>query len=703
MTTRLLASSSPLQQLMSHCKKNWALGSFLLLAVTAVPVMAQQAPPIHVGGTVITGVADDWSHHHVVFANPGTVDDALKSGSYEKWTKVVNDPRYVLQQLKRGLPVQGPAAEEVEYRYKHAHDGEWKPGPDSKPGKVSKGPTEQLEKDWSMATGASGALLINQYPAKFTFDTTSAGSCNDFVVYPTGLLGSGTQATIIAYTSIYGHTTCPSGPSNGGPNVYWAYNTGGTAALSPVISGDATGSQVAYVQVTAGAASVVLLKWSTSGGTAILPAAITSQTTATYRACGAPCYVTLPLKVGATAETDTNSAPFYVYYGTGSDTLYVGDDTGHLHQITGAFNGTPAIDTNTGWPVTLGTTKVTSPVVDPIHNLVFAGDAGGILYSVTETASPTKATSNRIAFNTAGIADAPVVDVMTATTSDVYAFVGCNAATCTGSSAVTRFPTGTTIAASSGTSVLLGSDAVGTTVYDGAFDNTHYTGTGATGYMYVCGYHTGGTIPRLFQIAMSTFTGTATTLEAAATNTAGTCGPVTEFLSAKTPTTLNGALTAAATSVPVTLATSIAVGDYVQVDSEIMHVTAIATNTLTVTRAQLGTAAATHLTLAPVSDNPDWIFVTETAGGTDTGCTGACLYNFLVGTSTASATPTAATTGIAATLGTTGIVIDNKSTAAGESQIYYSTLGNQACTGNGTTGNLPASANCAVQTLQSAP
>ena len=47
------------------------------------------------------GVPDDWSHHHLVFSNPGTEQEAIKSGKYEHWLKVANDPRFTLQQIKR--------------------------------------------------------------------------------------------------------------------------------------------------------------------------------------------------------------------------------------------------------------------------------------------------------------------------------------------------------------------------------------------------------------------------------------------------------------------------------------------------------------------------------------------------------------------------------------------------------------------------
>jgi len=32
----------------------------------------------------------------------------VKNGTHEEWLQDVNDPRYVIQQLKRGLPAQDP-------------------------------------------------------------------------------------------------------------------------------------------------------------------------------------------------------------------------------------------------------------------------------------------------------------------------------------------------------------------------------------------------------------------------------------------------------------------------------------------------------------------------------------------------------------------------------------------------------------------
>jgi hypothetical protein len=66
-----------------------------------------------------------------------------------------------------------------------------------------------------------------------------------------------------------------------------------------------------------------------------------------------------------------------------------------------------------------------------------------------------------------------------------------------------------------------------------------------------------------------------------------------------TGSTLNGAITTTtATSVPVTSGTGYAAGNIIKVDAELMQITNVATNTLTVIRGWNGSAAATHLTLA---------------------------------------------------------------------------------------------------------
>jgi hypothetical protein len=77
-------------------------------------------------------------------------------------------------------------------------------------------------------------------------------------------------------------------------------------------------------------------------------------------------------------------------------------------------------------------------------------------------------------------------------------------------------------------------------------------------------------------------------------------------------TTLSAAITdIAATSIDVTSATaaSLSVGDYILIGTEFLLITAIATNTLTVSRGTLGTTAATALNGATVTRHTDQGFV----------------------------------------------------------------------------------------------
>jgi hypothetical protein len=185
---------------------------------------------------------------------------------------------------------------------------------------------------------------------------------------------------------------------------------------------------------------------------------------------------------------------------------------------------------------------------------------------------------------------------------------------------------------------------------------------------------------------------------------AAACSPVTEFLGIMANTTINesAGITNSSGTVTVASGTGIANNDYIQIDSEIMKVTAGGgTANLTITRAQDGTIAASHANGAAVQDIKDWIFASVQGSGNGTvspTCGGACLYNFNVTAGAATGNPAA---GINSTGGTSAIVIDNSGIAAGESQVYYLSMGSQACSGNGSTGS--GSGLCAVQTSQSAP
>lgn len=646
-----------------RCVKLLPLGG--LLALATVTSGQQAALPL--------GVPDDWTHGHVVFSNPGTFAEAVQNGTYDQWARVVSDPRFVLQQRKRAatakaqmsfpltaLRVGGktePAdvettgdAEEPE----NPSVGAAKPAREREDEGEDRGERHRRHRgkvrsrqhlDWSVNMGAGATLGLGVYPAKFSFDISSANcgtaSSPDFVVYGTSLAGSATQASIAAFDNLY--TGC------GGtvPTVFWAYNTGGTIITSVAFSLD--GKEVAFVQTTGTTASLVILKWAPSTGTLGAPATPTNAAPAAYRACTAPCMTSIPFSGGA---NDTGSS---VYTDYSSNTIFAGDDSGKLHKFTPVFGPTPTpapAEAGAPWPVSLSTEGLSSPVFDPASGNVFVGDflvsgmpacavsTCGFLYSVNAT-SGAVVKSSRLDF-IFGLVGSPILDI---TAARVYAFVGSdNGFTSTTSpcgvrvpcSGIFQFPTNFTTGAA-GTEATTGPGTQA--MLPGTFDNFYFTSANQaspTGNLYVVG-NTGAANNTLYRIPITN-------------NVMGTAaaGPVvsTNFT--------NGASS-----------------------SQGMSVTEIFTGT--------------H----------DYIFTSALVFGAPAACgpgslTNGCVMGFDItsGTIGPGTLPTGATV---AAGGVSGIIIDNVAALAGASNIYYTPLTNQLCTTSGTTGG------CAIQVIQSAP
>jgi len=470
----------------------------------------QNPPAVRVGGVVITGILEDWSDRHVVFSDPGTEQEAIWNGRHAQWQRIVNNPRYVMQQMRKNRPVRGPAAEDVEARSKS----------------TTGGATPLNEGAWTVSLNGPG-LAAGQYPAKYGLATTTAARCQDFVVFPTGAPGSGGgttpttgQATIVAFYNLY-VGGCPTGGGN--PVAYWAYNTGGTANLSPVLSID--GRQVAFVQTVAGAPQLVLLKVAACSGCSVTQpiTPMLAASAAAYNTCAAPCYYQIPI-----GGTDTNEAPFYRY---DNDTLYFTNDQGQGGIVNPAFNGVPAVI----GPMNFGAQPVSSPVYDFATGLLFVMTGVGTLDAIFAQMNPPSAIrSSQIECNTTVFRDAPTVD---SSLGLIYIFIGygCDAAH---NSSVNRFPTSSFTSASPGPGVGTpfsyengGANNPNSTVGDhGAFDNSYLMG--GSGNLYDC---VNGVIYQLSNPA-GISGGGATAVTTFATLTASgnadptaVCSPVTSF------------------------------------------------------------------------------------------------------------------------------------------------------------------------------
>ncbi len=243
------------------------------------------------------------------------------------------------------------------------------------------------------------------------------------VAYAT-LLGGAVTSGLTAFTVTSGLTASDVGaPISGtgiptGDIIASVTNaTHGTLAAAATASGSS-------LTLTVGGPSLVVLKMASSGGTVAGPITPTFALPANYHSCSAGsngCYTQVALNGGA---TDTNSAPFYDY---GNDLLYVGDDNGKIHKITGIFNGSPT-EVTTNWPVSTATgTVLTSPVYDIVSNNVFAAGNNGILYRVPATGGGSTASGQIATSGSTDFTDAPMVDSMPATPV-VYVFSGDDAA-----------------------------------------------------------------------------------------------------------------------------------------------------------------------------------------------------------------------------------------------------------------------------------
>jgi hypothetical protein len=190
-----------------------------LLAGLNVLVSAIPTP-----GTIV-GIAEDWTHHHVVFSNPGTASDALAQGRFEQWYKMVNDPRYVMQQMRRnGMARAMMSAPDFAARMALLHPPTDFPDRDWKRRKKSEG---TLTKDWNVDIGSTAASQTG------TVSGTLLTTANQTVVITNGASNLTLTATP-AYATASG--TFSAEPTSGGTLTI----TNGTSSI--VLSALTTGA-----------------------------------------------------------------------------------------------------------------------------------------------------------------------------------------------------------------------------------------------------------------------------------------------------------------------------------------------------------------------------------------------------------------------------------------------------------------------------
>lgn len=219
---------------------------------------------------------------------------------------------------------------------------------------------DAVQRDWSIYLGAAGTASA-MYPAKFSFDVTLPPDCvKDFVVFPVNAAGSSSQENLVAFNHLYSGTAGATGICNRtatgndtgvAATVLWSYNvqalTGvGAVPTSPVLSLD--GNKVAFVESAAGKqAHFHVLAWKSGDGkvanlqTATSPATISSfSSTAPAAASGTA--TDLVLNTTLATGSDTVSSPYIDY---ANDVAYVGNDSGFLFRVKNVFCTNPTCGT----------------------------------------------------------------------------------------------------------------------------------------------------------------------------------------------------------------------------------------------------------------------------------------------------------------------------------------------------------------------
>jgi hypothetical protein len=387
-----------------------------------------------------------------------------------------------------------------------------------------------------------------------------------------------------------------------------------------------------------------VLRWVSGEGTVSSPATpdISTSDSGTWTSCLATSNSCM-FNLTYTTSANANSSPFYNY---SNDTLYVGDDAAFLWKITGVFNGTPALATG-NWANgirchsnTFDPEMLTGPVWDPASNNIFVGDAIGHLWYVMDTGSTTGACSSIDSMPAPPCLGTPAVD---ATNQSSYVAIKdaplVDSASQkvfvfdSGGSGGTAYVTQTDTALGSVVAVAVGAGYGSNKIHDGDFDNSYYSSTygSYSGHLYVCGNPYGDSQPELFSI---TFGSTGTMISPS------TEGP------------------------------------------------------------NLGTTAYTNpQECSPLTEiyntgtSKDWLFL-----GVNVNCpnsmSGGCVeaWDITSGPPSSGASPTNQSSENG---GTSGIVVDNVSSEAQASSLYFSTLGTAPCgtPGGGNTG-------CAVKLTQ---
>jgi len=722
--------------------KDWQVlrwsGISLVGALTLSSALLGQASP---DSKAAISVPTDWTHQHVIFSQPANAEQARR---------LRQEPRY-LQQLARRSAARVPEAAAVAAAASELRTGSKAPLP-SLIQPLERDWSEDLGAGATVGAGNYPAKF------SFDLNTANCGTAPqpDFTVYATGLPGSATQANLVAYDNLYTGCggTVPSvywAYDTGGPiQTSPVFSLDGTQVAFVISDGPGTGGILMLLKwapsTTATVGGPVQL---TPVLNHLYPACVAPCTTQrTLRDPGG----TPDQDTNSSVFYDYGSDTAYV----GDDAGYVHKFTpvfnGVLFEIK--TGGWPVL-VNSGSLTPALTDPVFDPTSG---NVFVEDKGGFLYWLNSATPSPVTQSGlldhSTAKDGGPGFVQGPVID---STAGVVYAFAtsdgsaGCPISV-GGSDCSVVYATNTTFTGGDVPSkAIIGTStaepAKPSPLYIGGFDSTYKNSVDATGNLYVCG-NTGGD-PVLYQVAIAD--GDFVTASAgpvlSTSLTPTPCSPVTDIFNRNASGGATEWIFASADSdgastpcagggcvfnfqdTPWKPSTAYAVGQEV-LDShfQIQVVSVAGTSRATPPTWSTTVDGLTHdgttliwvdqgvqSAFTPGSWTANFAFTVGTLIVDSNGNIERCIAAFGPSGGTVpdwATTPglltpdfdvvweelgAPATAAMSAAGGTSGIIIDGivgSGTLGGASQVYFSILGSQACTGGGTGG-------CAVQASQS--
>ncbi|MGD0956829.1 MAG: hypothetical protein ABR953_08345 [Candidatus Acidiferrales bacterium] len=602
--------------------------------------------------------------------------------------------------------------------------------------------SQTVNRDWAINLGAAGTAAA-MYPAKFGFDVTAAPSCvNDYVVFPINAPGGSGQPNIVAFNYLYSGTAGATGICNRtasgsdtgvAAEVLWSYNVqgitgGGAVTTSPAISFDpltpsASGTKVAFVESSSGGQIVAATVTSGHAGTgyavgntgtiaggtsslatfqvtAVTAGAVTAFTI-TYTGTG----YTVKAGVATTATSGTgtgleisigtvsaaSAAHFHVLAFKDDD----GQNTGNLQSVLtpktiSTFSSTnPAAGSGTATDLVLGssttgTDTLSSPFVDYVRDEAYVGNDAGVLYRIKDVfctsvnSNCSGSTQPAPSLDTTWGSGGAVTVCSGKLTGAVLDFVTLNVFVGCSNGKLYGFKSSGVALASSPLTVGNGSTLGG--IVDSPIVD------GVNGFVFAVS-GSNGTNAVLVQAT--------TSLSSSTTVTVGAAG----VFNLHAPAFNNPYYTSPSTSgAYIYVAAYNAAGNEIELYGYCFSSSDVLANCSGVTPAGpqtlvLNDTPGSQLEYAPLTEfynsttSNDWLFITVLANRSPN------LGLFNINSFPTSETPVP---GVQEGSGTSGMVVDNNSSSAQASSVYFGALSTTAACGNGGTGG------CAVKLTQAA-